>query len=111
MNNNEQTYLAMLALNTEVSTIKTSAMLNLEEYEENPLGFILATSEDPMFREILVRYSDFHLRKYKDTEKQWEVSCLELPPKIMDSVSIKDGGMMIKESSQDFVSFFVENWH
>jgi hypothetical protein len=58
----------------------------------------------------LVRFSHAYLQKFKGTKKQWEVSCLELPLKILDSVDIDNGGMVLNENSQDFLGFFVENW-
>lgn len=110
MDTREDTYLSLLALHTEISTIKTNAILNIEEYEVNPLGFILSGSKDPLFCEILVRFSHAYLQQFKGTAKQWEVSCLELPLKILECVDIDNGKMILNEKSQDFLGFFIENW-
>lgn len=102
--------LKLLALNSELITIKTNAALDSENFAENPLGFILLNAEDPNFREILVKFSNSHIETLDSEKEQWAMCCETLPPIILDAVEIEGDTLMINERSENFVGYFLDNY-
>lgn len=110
MNNIETTQIKLLTLNAELSTVRTSAAANDEQYAENPLAYIIDNIADPVLAAVITRYANAVLSEVTNTKDQWEIASTTLPEKILESVAIEDSQLIVNNYSQDFIGFYLDTY-